>query len=90
MMRRRSLDPPTAAQHREFGVSVRYFRLKLNLSQEDLAIKCGLDRTYIGGIERGERNPSLKNILVIAKALEVAPSSLFEVLAHGQPKGRSS
>lgn len=65
------------SQRASFGARVRYLRLKNSLSQEDLADKCGLDRTYIGGIERGERNPSLKNIYRIAIALDVEPSELF-------------
>lgn len=46
-----------------FGRKVRAFRDKLGLSQEQLADKCGMDRTYISGIERGLRNVSLKNIV---------------------------
>lgn len=61
-----------------FGSRVRYLRLKCGFSQESLADKCGLDRTYIGGIERGERNPSLKNILKISQALSVDIDSLFK------------
>ncbi|WP_120008429.1 helix-turn-helix domain-containing protein [Teichococcus vastitatis] len=60
-----------------FGRRVRYLRLKACMSQEDLADACGLDRTYIGGIERGERNPSLKNILKLAGALRVTIPELF-------------
>jgi len=48
-----------------------------NLSQEELASKAGVHRTYLGGIERGERNPSLKNIAAIAKALDITLSELF-------------
>jgi transcriptional regulator with XRE-family HTH domain len=47
------------------------------MSQESLALTCGLDRTYISGIERGVRNPSLTNILKIAAALEVSPAEIF-------------
>jgi transcriptional regulator with XRE-family HTH domain len=63
--------------HRKFGVRIRALRLGLSLSQEELAAECGLDRTYVGGIERGERNPSLKNISIIAKALRVPIAALF-------------
>lgn len=59
------------------GRRMRYLRLKAGLSQEHLADSCGLDRTYIGGIERGERNPSLKNILKLASALNVTLPELF-------------
>jgi transcriptional regulator with XRE-family HTH domain len=64
--------------HKSFGARVRYFRLTIGLSQEQLAEHCGLDRAYVGGIERGERNPSLKNIGKIAAALNVPISALFD------------
>ncbi len=64
----------------QFGNNVKKYRLKLNLSQEQLALKAGLDRTYIGGIERGERNISLNNIKKISLALEIKISKLFEDL----------
>ena len=60
-----------------FGAKLRQLRQASGLSQEELAARCELDRTYIGGIERGERNPSLKNIYLIAAALDVAVSDLF-------------
>ena len=53
------------------GDNVRQIRLEKGLSQEALADLCGLHRTYLGGIERGERNVSLLNIVRIAKALDV-------------------
>jgi transcriptional regulator with XRE-family HTH domain len=60
-----------------FGLTVRDFRKRSNMSQERLAELAELHRTYIGDIERGKRNVSLKNILKIAKALKVKPSSLI-------------
>lgn len=63
-----------------FGENIRHIRKEKALSQEDLAELCGLHRTYIGGIERGERNVSLINILRIARVLQVAPAALFEGL----------
>lgn len=62
---------------KQFGKRVRELRLARNLSQEGLAFKARMHRTYVGGIERGERNPSLKNIAAIAKALGVTLSQLF-------------
>jgi len=63
-----------------FGERVRSLRKDAGLSQEALADKCGLDRTYVGGIERGERNVSLRNIEVIAKALGTEISELTKNL----------
>jgi transcriptional regulator with XRE-family HTH domain len=63
--------------HAAFGQRVRAIRNRRGVSQEGLALQCGLDRTYISGIERGTRNPSLTNILKIATALDVPPSDLF-------------
>jgi transcriptional regulator with XRE-family HTH domain len=60
-----------------FGRAVRQKRHKLDVSQEAFADLCGLDRTYIGGIERGERNVALINIEKIAKALRISISELF-------------
>lgn len=54
----------------EFGNVVRLLRNETGISQEDLGFKAGIHRTYIGGIERGERNPSLLNIGKLLNALE--------------------
>ena len=62
---------------KRFGNRIRDLRKEKNASQEALALACGLDRTYIGGVERGERNVSLVNIYKIAKALGVGVSELF-------------
>lgn len=59
-----------------FGQRVRELRKTKGLSQEAFAADCGLDRTYISGIERGRRNVSLRNIDVIAKALGLSISEL--------------
>ena len=61
-----------------FGNNIRIYRQQKGLSQEALADECGLHRTYIGGVERGERNVSLLNIVALAKALNVTPDRLFE------------
>lgn len=60
-----------------FGAAVRARRAELGLSQEELATRAGLHRTYIGGIERGERNVSLNNILAIADALRLPAARLI-------------
>lgn len=59
-----------------FGQRVRELRKGRRLSQEVFAEKCGLDRSYIGGIERGERNVTLRNIEVIAVALDMSVAEL--------------
>jgi transcriptional regulator with XRE-family HTH domain len=59
-----------------FGLAVRSLREERDISQEELAIAAGLHRTYIGGVERGERNLGLKNVFRIARALGCKPSQL--------------
>lgn len=63
-----------------FGSRVRALRTQAGFSQEAFAGKCELDRTYVGGIERGERNVSLRNIEVIARALGISLSELMSGL----------
>ena len=60
-----------------FGRRVRDLRLATGLSQEAFADRCGLHRTYIGSVERGERNVSLLNLAVIAKALGISLADLL-------------
>lgn len=62
---------------KQFGERVRKLRMAKGLSQERLAELSGLHRNYIGGVERGERNISILNILKLSKALEVSPSELL-------------
>ena len=61
-----------------FGLNVRRTRESRKLTQEKLAEKAQLDPTYISGIERGVRNPSVLSILRVAKALDVGPCKLWE------------
>ena len=63
-----------------FGKALRQRRQKLGVSQEAFADMCQLDRTYIGGIERGERNVALVNIEKIAKTLRLTIAELFRVV----------
>lgn len=70
-----------AARHpalSKFGLNLKRTRDEKKLSQEKLAEKADLDPTYISGIERGVRNPSVLSILRIAKALGIEASNLFE------------
>jgi transcriptional regulator with XRE-family HTH domain len=59
------------------GNNIKKYRKSLNISQEELAERAGLHRTYIGGIERGERNITLDSLQTIASALNVAPVELI-------------
>lgn len=61
-----------------FGKKVQTLRKKLNLSQEELAFQAGFHRTYIGMIERGERNITLSNLKKLADALNITLSDLFK------------
>lgn len=63
---------------RKFGLRLRELRLAKGLSQETFASQCGLDRTYISGVERGVRNISLANISLIAAALDISIAELME------------
>ena len=62
----------------EFGKRIRQLRTERDLSQEELAELTGFHRTYIGMVERGERNISLSNIDVFAKTFGISLSELFE------------
>ena len=68
---------PVEEVQKQFGARMRALRNQRGLSQEELAFFCNLDRTYIGSVERGERNISLVNIHTIAAALGVSPRELF-------------
>jgi transcriptional regulator with XRE-family HTH domain len=71
----------TANYHlKKFGDRLRNLRKAKGLSQEELAEIAELHRNYIGGIERGERNVALLNIIRLAQALEVSPSELLKGL----------
>lgn len=62
----------------KFGENLKKLRKERDLSQEDFADKCGLHRTYIGGLERGERNPTLSTMVRIAKTFEINISQLLK------------
>lgn len=66
------------SQLRALGSAIREHRRELGVSQEDFAERCDLHRTYIGQVERGEKNISFVNILRITKACRTKPSGLFK------------
>ena len=72
------MDTNKIAALKALGFLVRKHRERLHISQEELATRSNLDRTYISGIERGVRNPSLTALLSLAGGLEVNLSSLLE------------
>jgi transcriptional regulator with XRE-family HTH domain len=76
MPRSRRRQPPAV----DFGQRVRARRQEIGLSQEVLAELCGLHRTYVGSVERGERNISLMNIVRLAWSLEIDPAELVRGL----------
>jgi len=65
---------------KKFGEKVKLKRAELKLSQEELAFKCGFDRTYISLVERGLRNTSLSNLSILAEGLNTTISSLTKDL----------
>ncbi len=61
-----------------FGLAIRQSRAEMGLSQEALAVDANMDRSYVGGIERGEHNITVMNVVKLADALNTKPSLLFE------------
>ncbi|KQI66892.1 hypothetical protein AN189_18350 [Loktanella sp. 3ANDIMAR09] len=70
-------DQKFTPQLQKLGSKIRELRSARGFSQESFADACGLDRTYVGGVERGERNLGFKNLLRISEALNVEPSELL-------------
>jgi len=64
-------------ERKAFGLKVRMRRFEMGLTQEELAERAELHPTYVGSVERGERNIALENIIAIAKALECSPKDLM-------------
>lgn len=72
-----SATPKQLAQRKAFGARVRELRLAAGLSQEELAHRAELDRSYVGQVERGDRNISLDNIYRLSDALGVEVAQIF-------------
>ena len=60
-----------------FGMVLRKYRLEAKLTQEQLAFACGLDRTYIGLLERSQRQPTISVVFKIAEVIGVAPHKII-------------
>lgn len=72
------LTPEQKADLLRFGQRLAEIRKKCGWSQERLALESGLARSYLGGVERGQRNIAVLNILRLARTLSCEPGSLFE------------
>ena len=68
---------PISVSHQKLGQKIKELRAIQKMTQEDLAFAVGIDRSYMGFLERGERNPTLSNTIKIAKSLKVSLSELF-------------
>ncbi|MCS3650371.1 helix-turn-helix domain-containing protein [Salinibacter ruber] len=75
-MSQKQIDAPLQPNE-AFGQVVRSLRKEKGLSQEELGFRCDLDRTYISGIERGKRNPTIQSIWFIAEGLDELPETLL-------------
>ena len=69
---------PSPEPSHVFGENLKRIRLLTGISQEQLAERAGLDRTYVSSVERGKRNISLNNIFKLAEALNVTPADLVQ------------
>jgi transcriptional regulator with XRE-family HTH domain len=65
------------APEKRIGMAIRAKRLEKDWSQESLSFECGLHRTYIGAVERGEKNLTLKNLIRLAKSLDTQASDIL-------------
>ena len=86
------VPPPPEERHPAllaFGQAVRRRRKTLGFSQESFADACGIDRSYMGGVERGERNLAMVNMMKIVDTLGVSPSEFFKDLDKPAKKSKS-
>ena len=66
------------------GSAIKAYRASLGISQEELARRAGLHRTYVSDLERGARNPSIESIEKLARALEISVAALFAAAGNGK------
>lgn len=74
------MDKSKTETLRALGLLIRQHRTAVGISQEELGLRCKLDRTYISGLERGVRNPSLTALVTLANGLNITVSKLLENL----------
>lgn len=74
------MKKPKAETLKALGMLIRQQRVAVGISQEELGLRCDLDRTYISGLERGVRNPSLTALVTLAHGLNITVSKLLENL----------
>ena len=75
-----SMEESKAEILKALGLLIRHHRASMGISQEELGLRCNLDRTYISGLERGVRNPSLTALVTLANGLNITVSKLLENL----------
>jgi transcriptional regulator with XRE-family HTH domain len=85
-MSEKELRKPSKQITKALAENIRAIRRERNISQEELAELCGLHRTYVGFVERGERNVTLSSLEVLSKALGVSVPSLLTPGAHDRKK----
>lgn len=91
MRKQRQVRKPSRQIVETLANNVRYLRAELGVSQEELAARCGLHRTYVGSVERGERNVTLSTLEVLASVLAVtAPELLTPLQKADAQRDRSS
>jgi transcriptional regulator with XRE-family HTH domain len=81
---------PVAGPERAFGDALREIRKEHGISQEQLALDSGLDRTYVSLIERGVQSPTIRSVSKLASVLGVKPSEIILRMETMMPKERSS
>lgn len=74
------MEESKARTLKALGLLIRQYRVSVGISQEELGLRCNLDRTYISGLERGVRNPSLTALTALAIGLNITVSQLLENL----------
>ena len=72
------MPPVPRSTPASFGEAIHELRRELRISQEELGFRSGMDRSYVGGVERGERNPSLRSIQRLARGLGLPASAILE------------